>query len=95
MRVIIKKSTKPTKKLMAIFIDNYQNEKIVHFGSKGMSDFTIHKDPDRKKRYLQRHKTNENWNKPKTAGALSRWILWNKTSLRDSINHYKKKFRFT
>jgi hypothetical protein len=26
-----------------------------------------------------------------SAGALSRWILWNKTSLRASIADYKKK----
>jgi hypothetical protein len=57
-----------------------------------MSDFTKHKDEERKQRYLDRHKANENWNKPDTAGALSRWILWNKPTLRESIQDYKERF---
>ena len=35
----------------------------------------------------------ENWNKCDTAGALSRWILWNKTSRKGSENSFKKKFK--
>ncbi len=64
----------------------------VKFGREGMSDFTKHKDEERKERYLARHKANENWNKPDTAGALSRWILWNKPTLKESIQDYKKRF---
>jgi hypothetical protein len=67
-------------------------EKRVSFGAKGMSDYTIHKDPERKKRYLERHEKNENWNDPLTPGALSRWILWNKPTLQASINDFKKRF---
>ena len=59
-----------------------------------MSDYTKHKDEDRKKRYLNRHRKNENWKSPMTAGALSRWILWNKPTLRDSIKDYKKRFKY-
>lgn len=88
MKVVIKKSNKKGKKFMATFDD----KKTIHFGSAGMSDFTIHKDPKRKQRYLKRHQARENWNDPKTAGALSRWILWNKTSLKESIDDYKKRF---
>jgi len=58
-----------------------------------MSDFTKHKDTKRKKRYLSRHKKRENWNNYMTAGSLSRWILWNKPTLRESIEDYKKKFK--
>ena len=57
-----------------------------------MSDFTKHRDEERKKRYLQRHRARENWNDYKSAGALSRWILWNKPSLRASISDYKNRF---
>ena len=80
--------------MMAIF-ENKQTgrEKTVHFGAEGMSDFTKHKDPERKERYINRHKKNENWKDPTTAGALSRWILWNKPSLSASIADYKKKFK--
>ena len=53
----ITKSSKPTKKLQAEF-ENCENDrlKIVHFGSAGMSDYIHHKDPERKQRYLNRHK---------------------------------------
>jgi hypothetical protein len=67
-------------------------EKIVSFGAKGMSDFTKHKDPERKKLYLNRHEKTEDWNDPLTAGALSRWVLWNKTTLKASIADFKKRF---
>jgi hypothetical protein len=86
--ISIKPSTKTTKKLMATFSDGT----ITHFGAQGYSDFTIHKDEDRKERYINRHRNNENWNNPKTAGALSRWILWNKPTLLTSIRDYRKKF---
>ena len=58
-----------------------------------MSDFTKHKDPERKERYLKRHKKNENWNNPLTAGALSRWILWNKPTLKASIEDFENRFK--
>jgi len=91
--VVIKKSTKPEKKLMAIFTLENEKKKSVHFGASGMSDYTIHKDDERKNRYLERHRKNENWSDPMTAGALSRWILWNKKSKVASISDYKKKFK--
>ena len=89
MKVVIKKSTKPKKKLMATF----DNKKTIHFGASGMSDFTKHKDIKRKERYLKRHKARENWKDPMTAGALSRWILWNKNTLSASIQDYKRRFK--
>jgi hypothetical protein len=93
-KVKIKKSTKQDKKLMAIFTDcQTQRTKTVHFGAAGMSDYTIHKDPERKQRYINRHSRNEHWNDYMTPGSLSRWILWNKPSLRASIADYKKKFK--
>lgn len=30
--------------------------KTIHFGARGMSDFTIHKNPERRARYRARHK---------------------------------------
>lgn len=65
---------------------------VTHFGASGMSDFTKHGDEDRKERYLDRHRKNENWRDPKSAGALSRFILWNKPTLRESIADYKRRF---
>jgi len=87
--VVIKASTNPKKKLMAVFSDP---KKTIHFGSAGASDFTINKDEDRKKRYLDRHRKNEDWSNPRTAGALSRWILWNKPTRQASISDFKRRF---
>jgi hypothetical protein len=87
------KSTNPDKKMMAIFRMENGRTKTTHFGAAGMSDFTIHKDEERKKRYILRHKAHENFNDPTSAGALSRWVLWNLPSLRASIADYKHRFR--
>ena len=90
--ISIKPSSKPEKKYMAVFETDNGRTKTTHFGSAGMSDYTKSKDPERKELYLQRHKKNEKWNDPTSAGSLSRYVLWNKTSLRDSIKDFKSKF---
>ena len=98
-KVEIKKSTSKQHKLMAIFYDKDGDKiKTTHFGWRGMSDYTRHKDKERMKRYDKRHgakKSGENWKKPMTAGALSKWILWNKPSLKDSFEDYKRRFNLT
>lgn len=92
-KVVIKKSQNINKKFTAIFYDNENNKiKTVNFGQKGASDYTIHNDVKRKNNYINRHKINEDWTDPMTAGALSRYILWNKPTLEASINDYKKRF---
>jgi guanylate kinase len=93
--VRIEESPNKEKKLVAYFYDKDGKKfRTVHFGARGMSDFTQHKDPKRKKNYLARHGgMGENWKDPMTAGALSRWILWGKPSLRESFNDFKKKFK--
>ena len=96
MKVIIKKSTNPKKKYMALFKnDKGKVIKTTHFGAAGMSDFTIHNDPKRKERYLKRHRKRENWNDYMSAGSLSRYILWGETTLKKSIEEYKKRFNLT
>ena len=87
--VSIKKSTRPEKKYMATFSDGT----VTHFGAAGMSDFTKHKNPEIKERYINRHRKRENWKDPKTAGALSLYVLWNKPTLRASIADYKRRFK--
>tara|TARA_R110002020_G_scaffold283026_1_gene498764 strand:+ start:657 stop:1007 length:351 start_codon:yes stop_codon:yes gene_type:complete len=96
-KVVITKSDRD-KKMKAVFYNKDKKIKTTHFGAKGMSDYTIHKDDKRKERYLARHNpknTKENWNDPMTAGALSRYILWNKKTLKDSINDYKRRFKLS
>jgi hypothetical protein len=93
--VVIKKSTKITKKLMAIFTNCKSGvTKTTHFGAIGYEDFTTHLDTKRKQSYLNRHRKNENWEDPFSAGSLAMYILWNKPTLRASITDYKKRFGF-
>lgn len=87
-RILLTKSDKPEKKWMVILPDG----KKVRFGATGYDDFTQHKDEERKERYLERHKKREDWNDMETAGYWSRWLLWNKPSLRESIKDTNKRF---
>lgn len=81
------------KKYKAVFYDDDRKKiKTTQFGSAGMSDFTKHKDNERKQRYLNRHKTRENWSDYKSAGSLSRYILWNLPTISSSYNAYRKNF---
>lgn len=66
------------KKYKVIFKNTKTNrEKIIKFGAQGMEHFTEgHLDNERKKRYIARHKKNENWNSPLTSAYWSRWWTW-------------------
>ena len=66
--IIISKSKNKDKKYDA----RIDNKRTVSFGSAQHSDFTKHKDPERKKRYIDRHKSRENWNDPTTAGFFAK-----------------------
>lgn len=66
--------------------------KTLTFGDSRYEDYTIHKDSNRKKLYISRHKSNENWNDISTKAFWSRWLLWNKPSIYDSIKSIEKKF---
>ena len=91
--VDVSRSTNKEKKLMAVFEDKDGKKiKTTHFGARGMSDYTKHGDKERMKLYESRHKKNEHWNRPMTAGSLSKNILWNKPSLAGSFNDYKRRF---
>ena len=61
------------------------------FGAKGMSDYTIHKDIERRNRYIKRHTKDLRTNDPTRAGFLSMYILWNKKSYKSSLSDYKRR----
>lgn len=88
MKVIV--SPNPSKKYRAVF----DNGKHIDFGASGYDDFTTSKNESKKKAYIARHKVNEDWSDPYTAGTLSRYILWNKPTVADSIKDYKRRFGF-
>ena len=83
-------STRKDKKFMVIT----PSGKKIHFGALGYSDFLHHKDEARKERYIARHQTNEDWTETglETAGFWSRFLLWNKPTILESINDIDKRF---
>ena len=97
--VSIKPSTREGKKYVATIclccgdsICEDKKKKKVHFGQEDSKTFVDHQDNKIKDAYLKRHKVNENWNNPTTPGALSRYILWNKSTIKSSILDFKKRF---
>jgi len=64
--------------------------KRIHFGANGYSDFTVHRDEDRRERYIARHKPNERqyWTHTKknlrTPSYWSRYLLWEEPTLREA-----------
>ena len=88
MEIIISKSTNKNNKFDVV-VDN----KKISFGAVGYEDYTIHKDPARKERYISRHAKREDWDKSgvKTAGYWSKHLLWNKDTLRKSIDDISRK----
>lgn len=83
---------------------NKETNKIkkINFGSAGMNDYTIYNAEEgkavadkHKKLYLARHKEREDWTKSgiETAGFWSRWVLWSRPTLEESIKYLIKKFK--
>jgi hypothetical protein len=85
MNVVIKPSKKRGKKFDAIF----SSGDVVSFGAKGYEDFTTHKDPARRDRYLARHVGDPK--SIRTAGGLARDILWSKPTLSQAVDFASKK----
>jgi hypothetical protein len=75
------------------YIAEFNDGKRVSFGAVGYDDYTITHDKEQRARYIKRHSAHENFNDPKTAGALSRWILWgDSTSVLANKRAYENKF---
>jgi len=79
----IEKSDRKDKRFVATFSDGTKT----HFGAKGASTFIDGKRSiDERNNYLKRHAVRENFNNPKSAGALSARLLWGKSKSLDK-NH--------
>ncbi len=104
LRVV--ESEKPNKKFKAIYKMDSGREKTIHFGAKGMRDFTLISNPkskfylpDKKDRikvrdnYQRRHKKDLITANNKLgigAGALSFYLLW--TTPKMNVSSYKRRF---
>jgi len=91
--MVVKKSDKPNKKLVAIFTRDNGRTKTTHFGQATADDYTITKDKEQRKRYRSRHKKDLSTGDYTRAGFLSYYILWgDSTSRKENILSYKRRF---
>jgi len=88
----VEKSTKPGKKLMAVFKTDAGRTRTTHFGAANMDDYTLTHDREQRERYRTRHQKDLNTGDATKAGYLSYYILWNKPTIAASIRDYKKRF---
>ena len=96
MKLVINKSTKPEKRLVATFSEKDKKDKKVHFGLKNPKRGTYIDTGDKKARaaYRARHKKDLDTKDFTRPGYLSYFILWGGSdSLKKNIELYKKKFK--
>ena len=96
MKLVINKSTKPEKRLVATFSEKDKKDKKVHFGLKNPKRGTYIDTGDKKERaaYRARHKKDLDTKDFTRPGYLSYFILWGESdSLKKNIELYKKKFK--
>ena len=86
--VLLRFSTRADKRLTAEFPN-----RTVHFGSKGGSTYLDHGDDQVRAAWLARHEPREDWKDYESAGALARWLLWEKKSLREAIEELNMRQR--
>ena len=70
------------------------------FGAAGYKDYTIYYKTEgkeaadkRRSAYIARHSKTEDFTDPTTAGALSRYILWEKPTVTAAITAYRRRFK--
>jgi hypothetical protein len=68
--------------------------KVIRFGARGYTDYTLGATKKQKENYIKRHESKEDWseNGIYTAGFWSRWLLWNKPTITDSIKDIERRF---
>jgi hypothetical protein len=95
--VDIKPSTKADKKFMAEFHNATEGKtKIIHFGSKPYSDFTLSKDAKQAELYRKRHARDLLTEAGKTGmspGALAYYVLWTSPSMAQGIKNFKSQYK--
>lgn len=88
----VRPSDKAGKKLVATFEEDGRMRR-VHFGARGMDDYTLTKDKEQRARYRARHRKDLQGD-PTRAGYLSYYILWgDSTSREKNIRDYKSRFK--
>lgn len=89
--IVLTNSDRKGKRYMVI-VDG----KKIHFSSSEHENYTMHKDNERKQRYIKRHiKEKKRWHHLKVnlmhPSYWSRWVSWNRPTIRDSVRDIEKK----
>ncbi len=74
------------------WIAHFDDGTKTRFGAVGYEDYTMHKDKERRDRYIARHKKDLETRDPKRAGYLSMYVLWNKPTIEESVRDYNRRF---
>ena len=90
--VKISKLKNNDKKYEAVFLVDGK-EKKQKFGASGMSDYTLHRNIERRNNYINRHIVDLRTGNPTRAGFLSMYVLWNYPDLNKSIDDYNKRLK--
>ena len=88
MKIVIRKSSNRKKK----FVADVGGRKI-RFGDPKYDDYTTHNDEGRKRNYISRHRKNEDWGDMRSPGFWSKNMLWNRPTLRQSVDDLNKRYR--
>ena len=92
MLTAVTKSNRKDKKYMAEFLDGTR----VHFGGAGYDDYTTFPAGvrDEKRRLYRLRHAGDKLNSPRSAGALSWYLLWGESpDLSENIRAFKKLFK--
>jgi len=88
---VVKYTGAGNKKFTAVFEDKEGVVRKTHFGQQGSQTFLNHRDNAKKRAYIARHSVNEDFSDLTSAGALSRWLLWEYPSLDQAVREYRKR----
>ena len=89
---VLTRSSDPRKKFKVVVTDGARR-RTIHFGQAGASDYTQHRDPERRRRYRERHAAREDWDDPFTAGFWAAHALWGETTLIASLAAISRRYR--
>ena len=92
MLTAVTKSNRKDKKYLAEFLDGTR----IHFGGAGYGDYTSFPPElrDEKRRLYRLRHAHDKLNSPRSAGALSWYILWGESpDIHENIRAFQKRFR--
>lgn len=89
---ILQPSPRAAKKLQVIVPQLDGSYLAIVFGNTGYSDFLSHGSELRKFNYIRRHQSREDWTDINRAGTWSKYLFWNKPTLKESVADIEKTF---